>query len=69
MTIRQAGKGVVVGDTGMQTYRIGFVNLYGEEDETEINANNMKDLEQLWSSLCDEFECRRNSVTYIERMC
>ena len=31
MTIREAGKGVVVGDTGPQTYRVGF----NDGDETE----------------------------------
>lgn len=44
MTIREAGKGKVVGDSGMQTYRIGF----NGGDETELNARNMSDLEQLW---------------------
>lgn len=34
MTIREAGKGVVVGDTGTQTYRIGF----NGNDETELDA-------------------------------
>ena len=37
MTIREAGKGVVVGDTGAQTYRIGF----NGNDETELDAKNM----------------------------
>lgn len=64
MTIREAGKGVVVGDTGIQTYRIGFNN----GDETELNARNMSDLEELWRSLCQEFGCKANSVDYVERV-
>ncbi len=35
--------------------------------ETELSAFGMKDLEELWSSLCPEFECRKNSIRYIER--
>lgn len=64
MTIREAGKGVVVGDTGTQTYRIGFNN----DDETELNARNMSDLEELWRSLCQEFGCKPNSINYVERV-
>lgn len=64
MTIREAGKGVVVGDSGKQTYRIGF----NGGDETELDARNMKDLEELWKSLCPEFGCKTNSVDYVERV-
>ena len=49
-------------------YRIGFVNIYGEEDETELDAMNINDLERLWLSLCPEFECKGNSVCYVERV-
>lgn len=64
MTIREAGKGVVVGDTGAQTYRIGF----NGNDETELDAKNMSELEELWRSLCPEFRCKANSVDYVERV-
>ena len=64
MTIRQAGKGIVVGDTGMQTYKVGFNN----GDETELDARNMSELEKLWRSLCPEFGCKTNSVDYVERV-
>lgn len=64
MTIREAGKGKVVGDSGMQTYRIGF----NDGDETELDAKNMSDLEELWKSLCPEFGCKTNSVDYVERV-
>jgi len=64
MTIKQAGKGMVVGDTSPQTYRIGFNN----GDETELEASNMTELEELWKSLCPEFGYKKNSVDYVERM-
>ncbi|MFQ7788992.1 MAG: hypothetical protein ACLRIP_13675 [Blautia massiliensis (ex Durand et al. 2017)] len=53
---------------GYGIYRIGFVNIYGEEDETELDAMNINDLERLWLSLCPEFECKGNSVRYVERV-
>jgi len=64
VTIREAGKGVVVGDTGSQTYRIGF----NGNDETELIARNAGELEKLWKSLCPEFGCKTNSVDYVERV-
>lgn len=64
MTIRETGKGVVVGDAGTQTYRIGF----NSNDETELDAKNMSELEELWRSLCPEFGCKANSVDYVERV-
>lgn len=66
MTIREAGKGIVRKSYGgrKNTYRIGFVNRDGEEDETELDVED--DLAKLWSSLCPEFNCKANSVTYVE---
>lgn len=64
MTIRQAGKDVVVGDAGLQTYRIGFNN----GDETELEAKNMSDLEELWQSLRPELGSDADSVDYVERV-
>lgn len=64
MTIRQAGKGKVVGDTGMQVYLVGF----NDGDETELVARNFTELEELWKSLCPEFGCKENSVDYVERI-
>lgn len=68
MTIREAGKGIVRKSYGgrKNTYRIGFVNRDGEEDETELETEDMNDLAKLWSSLCSEFNCKANSVTYVE---
>ena len=68
MNIRRAGRKVVKNlHKGYGIYRIGFVNIYGEEDETELDAMNINDLERLWLSLCPEFECKGNSVCYVER--
>ena len=53
---------------GYGIYRIGFVNIHGKEDETELDAMNINDLERLWLSLCPEFECKGNSVRYVERV-
>lgn len=64
MTIREAGKGIIIGDCGVQTYRIGFNN----GDETELDAKNFTELEALWKSLCPEFGCKANSVDYVERI-
>ena len=69
MNIRRAGRKVVKNlHKGYGIYRIGFVNIYGEEDETELDAMNINDLERLWLSLCPEFECKGNSVCYVERV-
>ena len=45
-----------------------IVNIYGEEDKTELDAMNINDLDRLWLSLCPEFECKGNSVCYVERV-
>lgn len=59
MNIRRAGRKVVKNlhkEYGI--YRIGFVNIYGEEDETELDAMNINDLERLWLSLCPNLSAR-----------
>ena len=69
MNIRRAGRKVVKNlHKGYGIYRIGFVNIYDEEDETELDAMNINDLERLWLSLCPEFDCKGNSVCYVERV-
>lgn len=69
MNIRRAGRKVVKNlHKKYGIYRIGFVNIYGEEDETELDAMNINDLERLWLSLCPKFECKGNSVCYVERV-
>ena len=52
MTIREAGKGIVTTVGG--TYRIGFINMDGQEDETELDAYNMTELEELYRDFCKE---------------
>ena len=65
MTIREAGKGMVTTVGG--TYRIGFINMDGQEDETELDAYNMTELEELYRDFCKENGFRQNTVTYMER--
>ena len=65
MTIREAGKGIVTNGGG--TYRIGFINTDGQEDETEFDAYNIAELEELYRVFCKENGFRQNTVTYVER--
>ena len=65
MTIEQAGKGAVTAGGG--TYRIGFINSDGFEDETELDAFNMEDLKMLYRDFCRENGFRQNTVLYVER--
>ena len=51
---------------GKHAYRIGFINVREEEDETELDTDCIEDLEDLWASLVSEFECEVDSITYIE---
>ena len=64
MDIKIAGKNVVVKSNKPIAYRIGF--NYG--DETELNAGNLSELEELWLSLCPEFCCSPDSVNYVEQV-
>ena len=69
MNIRRAGREIVRSTGGVKTsYRIGFVNERGEEDETELDTASINDLDALWHSLCSEFQCKPNAVTYVERV-
>ena len=65
MTIREEGKGIVTAGGG--TYRIGFINTDGQDDETEFDAYNMADLETLFRDFCKENGFRQNTVIYVER--
>lgn len=65
MTIREAGKEIVT--TGGGTYRIGFINTDGQEDETELDGFNLTELEELYRGFCKENGFRQNTVTYVER--
>ena len=65
MTIEQAGKGVVT--VGGGTYRIGFINSDGFEDETEFDAFNMEELKMLYRDFFFFYGFRQNTVLYVER--
>lgn len=65
MTIEQAGKEVVTAGGG--TYRIGFINSDGVEDETEFDVFNMEELKMLYRDFCRENGFRQNTVLYVER--
>ena len=60
MTIKEVGKNIVVDKYA--AYVIGF----NGNDETELSAHNIDDLEELWCSLCEEFGCAKDSIDYIE---
>ena len=60
MTIKEAVENMVVDK--YTTYIIGF----NGNDETELSAYNIDDLEELWCSLCEEFGCAKDSIDYIE---
>lgn len=49
------------------TYRIGFINTDGQDDETELDAYNMTELDELYREFCKENGFRQNTVTYVER--
>ena len=65
MTIREAGKEIVT--TGGGTYRIGFINSDGREDETELDVCNLAELEEVYQDFCKENGFRQNTVIYVER--
>ena len=44
MTIREAGKGIVTNRKRICSYRIGFINTDGQEDETELDGFNLTEL-------------------------
>ena len=57
MTIREAGKGIVTNRKRICSYRIGFINSDGREDE----------LEEVYQDYCKENGFRQNTVIYVER--
>lgn len=66
MTLREKAKGVVTSGDG--TYRIGFVNNEGREDETELDAFNLQELQEVYSEFCKENNFKQNTVLYVERV-
>lgn len=55
-SLREAAKGVVT--TGGGVYNIGF----NDRDETQFDAYNIKELEELWKDFCKENDFKENSV-------
>ena len=50
---------------GKHAYRIGFIDVHKQEQETELDTDSVRDLEELWASLAPEFECAEDSITYM----
>lgn len=47
-------------------YHVGYINEeYPDGDQVELTANGVEDLQELWESLCKEFETEPDSVTYV----
>lgn len=64
MTIREAGEDVVTSFSGMQDYRIEFTG----NNEIEITAQNIDELETIWESMVSDLDCNVDDVEYIERI-
>lgn len=63
MTIREAGKGIVI--TGGGYYLIGYVDEDGDDAETCFYAYSMQELHELYRDFCKENKVRQNTVRYI----
>ena len=64
--IREAVRKELGGLTaGKHAYRIGFIDVHKQEQETELDTDSVRDLEELWASLAPEFECAEDSITYM----
>ena len=67
MTIKEAIEGMVITDT-IATYRVGFINSDGVDDETEFNVENTDDLEKSYQIFCEDNGLREDTVVYVERI-
>lgn len=66
MTVREAVRKELGGLTaGKHAYRIGFIDVHKQEQETELDTDSVRDLEELWASIAPEFECAEDSITYM----
>ena len=61
-TLRSVAKGVVT--TGGGVYNIGF----NDGDETQLDAYDINELENLWRDFCEENGFKVVSVDYVERV-
>lgn len=66
MRLDEALKGISTVEKGV--YNTGFINGEGAEDETQKEAQNRGDLNDLWREFCNENGFKQNSVIYVERV-
>lgn len=62
MTLEKAAVGVVT--SGLGTYNIGF----NDGDETQFEAENLKELQDCWNGFCKDEKIHQNCVDYVERV-
>jgi len=55
-------------DAIYKTYNIGFINRDHIPDETQFDAENGKDLFDLWLNFCEENGFDWSNITYIEQV-
>lgn len=63
MTIREAMEGMHISNE--YDYRIGFINAGGQEDETELSADNNEELETTYEEFCEDNGFPKDTITYI----
>ena len=63
MTIREAMEGMHI--SSEYDYRIGFINADGQEDETELSADNNEDPESTYEEFCEDNGFPKDTITYI----
>lgn len=49
-----------------KSYRVGFINSEGKEDETELDASDIYDLAEAYAVFCEDNSFPQDTVTYIE---
>ena len=64
MTIREAMSGMHI--TNKYDYRIGFLNSDGQEEETELSADNNEDLENTYEEFCEDNGFSKDTVINID---
>ena len=65
MSISDAARDVISG--GLCTYRISFIDAEGNEDETELDADSLADLEIVYSDFCNDCSIESDTVINVER--
>lgn len=64
---QRSRKGIVTNRKRICSYRIGFINSDGREDETELDVCNLAELEEVYQDFCKENGFRQNTVIYVKR--